>query len=1263
MTPFATTKEMIRQVTDDQLRQLLRRLLEAEARATGIPLSAIQVGGNQTAGDGGVDGSIAWNGAPSPDGWLMRRTIYFQSKAEVIGPAKLTKEMRPKGVTRPIFAELVTTEGAYIIFSSDDPSKSGHDARLAAMRAALSDVEGADQIGLHFYGADQIARWSNQHLGVALWLLEQIGRPLAGWRRYGAWSAPGSDGLPYLFDDTARATIGGRELPIHDAMTEMRGILSHPGGIVRLIGLSGVGKTRLAEALFDDRFEGSTALPNERAIYGDAGLDLAVSAALMAEQIAVGTIEAVIVVDNCTQRAHGQLAEIVRRGNSRASLLTLDYDVLSEQPAGTLVMLGGNSEDVLKGVLKQRFPKLSDAERRHLAEFSGGNVRIALKIAEAGGNDVDLSKLKDSELLERLFQTQRQERDPKTRDCAEAASLVHAFYATPGDGYVAEYPILACLAEVTSKQFFQAIATFLDWGVVQQRGHQRAVMPPPLANMLAARCIRRSDPAALVAAFRSGPVRLFASFARRIGQLHDEACAVAIAERFFAAGGPLGHPVALDPLLHRAFIHAAPAAPEAALVAIERTLASGDRDRFIKPSDYRGELIRLLVHLAHERRLFGRAIDVLIAFTLADNDTRNDLNARSHLLERFWPILSFTLADQDTRLGSLDRMLDDPDDRIRALGVEALDHMLDADHFSSSLDLEFGAKVLLKEWRPNNGAGYKFWFNAAYDRLITIAASGHAESERARDVIANHFREHYRGSIEDNTIDAMRAVRGQRYWQQGWRAINDTLHFIQRRARSETSPGAAKLQVLIALKRDFRPKELDDFFDTFVLGEPWWHWHPSGSDRKVLRSAGTLSRAVGRAMMRRKVPLAPYLDRAATSNSPNSVWPFMIGLAQSARDLDTLWDEAYARFVSMDRGHPGLLGGLLEGARLRHPDWVARKLDSIVFDPALSEHLVTLHHAAPLDSAAVARFSTALSKNLIPAARFSQLMMGGLTKPLPGDILAQFLRELFSHDEGLLAALQILHMRFFGDCRDKISVHPALIEVGREMLGDARIYTHNFAQQDHGITEIAKVVMTSSDDGELARTICIEMRNNAGNDYASDREFRDLAVLITKRFPRIVYEEIVERSTNDRLIKRFFGEVTDDDDDDKGVEPEAHITMLLEWVAQDPQPRSLKMARVVRYIIKDPKSKELRWSTLALALIDIATDPGPILRAFEHRFFSGEGLGPISLRLMRRRSLVAAMLQHRDPRARAWARKAESGLEEDIRRWDEIDRDRDSRFE
>src|SRR4051812_14902599 len=97
---------MVSRLSDEQLRALLSNLLMAEARVRGIPAISISVGGNQTAADGGVDASIVWEGDPEPGAWLPRRTIMFQCKAEAMAGAALTKEMRPKGVARPIFAEL-----------------------------------------------------------------------------------------------------------------------------------------------------------------------------------------------------------------------------------------------------------------------------------------------------------------------------------------------------------------------------------------------------------------------------------------------------------------------------------------------------------------------------------------------------------------------------------------------------------------------------------------------------------------------------------------------------------------------------------------------------------------------------------------------------------------------------------------------------------------------------------------------------------------------------------------------------------------------------------------------------------------------------------------------------------------------------------------------------------------------------------------------------------------------------------------------------
>lgn len=1194
---------------------------------------------------------------------LMRKLIFFQSKAEVMAAARLKKEMRPKGVARSIFAELAAKQGAYIVFSTDDPSKSAHDERITAMTEVLVDVAGSDAVLLDFYGADKIARWANSHRGVAIWLLGELGRPLGGWRPYGDWSAPGAHAQVYLFDDTARVEIDGVTMSIRDGLIAMRKLLIAPGGAVRLIGPSGMGKTRLAEALFDDRFDPATALVSSLAIYGDAGLELAVGPALVAEQLAAASIPAIIVVDNCLNRTHGQVAEIVSQNASRASLITIDHDLSGEKPAGTLIRLLGNSEDILAGLLSQRFPNLSDAERRHLAQFSGGNARIALKVAEAGAVGIDLSKLNDNELLDRLFQGGRQALDPAARACAEAASLVHAFYVRKGDGHEAEHAVLADIAEVSTETFYRLIATFLEWGVVQQRGPQRAVMPQPLANMIVAQHIRRSDPERLVAKFLTGPERLLASFARRIGQLHDEPVAVEIAKLLFGDSGAFGAPGRLHGPLHYGFIKAAPAAPEAALSALERSLVGPDRAALLAANEERKQLTQLLVHFAHDASLFARSAEILIAFTLEDGDVRDELRARSHLLERFWPILSYTLANQEQRMTVIDRMLEDPNPRVRALGVEALDHVLDSGHFSSSLNLEFGARARWTEWRPYNGAGYPAWFNAAYDRLIATSTAGGEGAERAREIVADHFREHLNANIPDKNVLALQAVKGTGYWEKGWRAISDALHFFQRRRPSDHPQETEALKTLVALEQEFRPKTVDDHFDTFVLGEPWRHWHPSGRQKASVRNVRRLAQAVGRAIMRQGFDPAPYLDRAAYAKGAHSVWAFMSGLASAAADLETLWDAAYMRFAADPmRAVPGLLGGILEGARRKDRAFVDAKLDLAVKDPLLIKHLVTFQNAVPLDADAMGRFSQVLREGTISVERFTQLMMGSVTKPLPAAALTGFLRELMNVDDGISPGVQILHMRIFGDRTDQVAIDPALVGLGREVLADSRVYGLDDRHNDHGLVEIAEAVFAAGGAEPVARAICVATRERAGNDYFSDHEFGELARLVMRRFPRVVLEEIVGKSSNDYLIECYLGDRSDDDDTGQ-TEAEIAQEAVLAWVAEDPQARAVKIAHVVRYTVNDSQTDMKAWSPIALAIIALAPDPAAVLRAFENRFFTGAGWGPVSLRFVRRRPLVEAMIGHDDPRVQLWARRASENMEESIKRWDERNRESDSRFE
>jgi hypothetical protein len=1259
MGPFEITKEMVADLSDESLRELLRHLLETEAKAKGIAATGIAVGGNQTAGDGGVDASIAWTGEPKPRAWLPRRTNLFQSKAETMGPAKISKEMRRNGEPRPIFAKLAKKRGSYIIFSTDDPSASAYDARITAMRKAIADVPNGDRIALDFYGADRIARWANEHIGIAAWLLEKLGRPRGGWEPHGNWSRAAEPGGPYVLDGTSRAKVGGAYLPVGEAVSRIRAHLAVPGNAVRLIGLSGMGKTRLAEALFDERLHGGSELPRSSAIYADAGLQPAVSPALLAEQLASSRTEAIIVVDNCAQRLHGQLAQIVKRDTSRASLLTIDYDVDGEGTACLLVTLVDNSEGVLVDLLKQQYPRLSQAERNHLAKFCGGNARIALKIAEASGPGVDLSKLNDSELLDRLFQIERKGADDDARLCAAVASLVYAFYVKDHGDHAAEYPTLAGIAETTPDRFHRAVARFLDWGIVQMRGPQRAVMPEPLANMLAAPFIRQSDPATLIARFSAGPRRLFASFARRIGQLHDVPEAVEIARLLLDSAGPLGCPALLGDRFSGAFVLIAPCNPEAALAAIERELKGPDHDRLLTPDERRRDYAQLLVQIAHDARFFQRVVAVLTEFALADGEVREELRARSHLLERFWPVLSFTHATQAQRLPALDAMLTSPDERVASLGVEALDHMMDAGHFNSSLNLEFGARALLSEWRPYHGDGYGSWFKAAYDRLVAVSRGDSAPAQRARQLIAQHFREHVSAGFADLAIEAMRQVRGNGFWEEGWRDVNDALHFQERR------DGKADRVALVRLEQDMRPRTVDDLFEAFVLGEPWRHWHPSGRANSSTRRVGLLARATGKCLMRERTELGPYLAHATRRGGVNSARQFGVGLTRATRDPEALWRQAYGALEAHapNERDPSILDGVLQGSRVHSPDWVSSKLDEIVKDPLLGQHLVELHTAVPLDEAAIDRFRSALKEGRVAPDRFALLMVGGVTRTIPAPALARFLRELFDHEDGALPALQVLHMRIFGDRSDGLEVDKALVDLGRDLLARPEIYSDDFARQDHGIDVIAKVALRGDGAEAAARRVCRAMGTASEAKPHSYPDVGPIAPTLMRLHPRVVLDEIVAKSDNDHLIGGFFGGWRRNDEDFEPNEIKIDTRILFDWVREDPAERSVKLANFIPYTTKHADGSSLNWSPMALELLALSPDNVTVLRTYENRFFSGGGSGYFSLRFVRRRPLVAAMAKHESDAVREWAAEASERLEANIVRWDEREAADNSLFE
>ncbi|URW75903.1 helix-turn-helix domain-containing protein [Sphingomonas donggukensis] len=1253
--PFEVPKALVAGLGDEQLRTLLGKLLEAEASARGIALSGIDLGGNQTAADGGVDALLRWRDGPEPGGWLPARDIVFQCKAQVLRPAQVADEMRPKGVLRPIFTELANDRGAYVLFTTDDVGTKGQTERLARMKDALADLPGGERVTLDFIGPDRIARWVNQHPGVALWLLQSAGRPLRGWRPYGAWSAEASAGAPYLLDESVRATVAGDEGDIRSAIGAIRGALATGGSCVRLVGISGMGKTRLAEALFDPRVPGGPALSPSLAVYADAGLELATGAPLVAEQLVLAATQAVLIVDNCTARAHAQLSEIVRRGESRVSLLTIDYDVGEEEPSDSLVVrLGANSEDLLRALLKQRVPSLREAEIEHLARFSEGNARVALAIARGADKGIDLSKISDTELLDRLFQAERGG-DPEARRAADAAALVYAFHADPSDVPV-EHPVLAAVAGMPPQTFYRHVETMLSWGIAQQRGVQRAVKPDLIADQLAAATLAVSDADHLLVTFASGPERLFASFARRLGRLDRVPRAQAIAARLLAPGQWLDDPRTWRDEQRRAFFGLAPAAPLAALELIERTLAGDDRSALTASHRDRDDFAELLVHLAYDETLFPRAMRSLVPLVLGETNGAEQRNLRDYFLQRFWPALSWTHARTRARLDVVDQLLDEGDSEQRSLALEALDHMLDAWHITSSFDPSFGSQPRQDEWRPR-GEDYRHWYEEASARIERIASSDDPLAERARQIVAEQLRAHVSAGMGDLAVASMRRVRPTGYWDAGWRQVSETLHFGE----------GVNDEGLRSLERELRPHGINELFDAFVLGEPWRHWHPRARENHYTRNVQRLARRVGVSLVRSGVPLDDYLARALSITSESSVMAFGEGLAHAVPDLRALWDRAYRLYVELPAKtrDPGLLIGIVRAGGKRDRPWSDGVLDAAAIDPELRPQIVYFHSARPLDARDVERFIGALDGGASPE-HLGALMFGGATDTISGEDLARLLRRLMAHPEGALPALQILHMRIYGDKQKKRELAPELTEVARLLLHDKRVYRQSRRRGDRELAVLAKLVFKTEQGAATAVAIARALRELRGSDWM-DEDFTELGRTLLAEHPRVVLDEILadidKRRGRRGLVDALFGGILGDrDNQPEQGRPVLDAEVVRNWVAEEPQPRSVQLASLIPYT-SQAADGILGWSDLARLLIDLAPDPVPVLRTFEDRFFNGVSTGSFSSRFVRRLPMVGALKTHFDRRVRSWAREAEERLQQSIIYWDERDREGDSRFE
>ena len=603
--------------------------------------------------------------------------------------------MKENGALRASIISLAEARGAYIIVSSKGSvSDTALKNRKNAMIEALADTPSAAGLHVDFYDRRRIASWVNQHPGLIPWVRSRIGLPLAGWRPYEDWSSsPSVADESYFTDDHIRLVgkhfkeTGG--INAVGGINKLREILSKPKGAIRLVGLSGVGKTRLAQALFDKTI-GENALNSDLAVYTDLaeGPD-PVPLELLGRIQNLGQ-KCILIVDNCGVELHRKLVARMKNIQTDISILTIEYDISDDEPESTdTFKLEPASSNIIEKIIERRYPHLTGPEIRTISEFSEGNSRVALALAETSKEGEALVNLQDSKLIKRLFQ-QNHEENPALLRAAKVCALVYSFDGETLEGDEAELPILAALAEQSVSEMHAHVAELCRRQPVQKHSKWRALLPHALAHKLAKQALQDIPLEILKKKFTDiAPERMFKSFSRRLGCLHDSPQAQAIMEGWLAEGGRLAEIEKLD---HAGMIilkNLAPINPDAVLKSIQKTIERTDA-LFDAQYSHRSEIISLLRSLAYEEKSFNEAVALIAEFTGPGAESNNMDDAINVFKSLFYIYLSGTHAPAEQRTKFLKNLAQSQYKNYHAQVMSALDAMLECVHFSSSYGFEFG---------------------------------------------------------------------------------------------------------------------------------------------------------------------------------------------------------------------------------------------------------------------------------------------------------------------------------------------------------------------------------------------------------------------------------------------------------------------------------------------------------------------------------------------------------------------------------------------
>jgi hypothetical protein len=1006
--------------------------------------------------------------------------------------------------------------------------------------------------------------------------------------------------------------------------------LKDSGSIVRITGLSGLGKTRL----ITEYIERDKKLAEDNILVFKASSHEHEVKINVKQAIRDGAF-GLIVIEHCSVTLHDYLATEIANHQSDLRVITVNFydDEVTSSPYIHLIQL---NDDSVVELIKPMLPQFDDTQVDRIVAFVEGYPLLAILISERFRDEGVLS----SQLTERDFADKLINGDGELtveqKRILQVCSLFDVFGIEAEGVEQADYII--SIAKSNRETFGQVINQFERRRIINRVGRYARIVPKPLAIHLASMWWDNNIHDELERLIHTLPESLVGSFCTQIKYLDSSEKFREFVSRLCEESSPFGQAELLlskkGSRLFRALVEVNSTVTSNLLFRVFSSLSDEEIEAI--DGDVRRNLVWALEMLVFHKYCFEKASWCLFKLAQFENESCSN-NALGQFSQLFRWQLSGTESDFNERLAVLYKALALNIESADIVIIEAVKMAINTHGGTRTIGAEFqGTKAELTEWSPKTDQEIYDYWQSLLNISLKIIKRG-SLVEQVKDAFGHQIRGLIRYKITEQLDFFIKEtiVLTGKYWPAAAESITHALHYDARGMKQE------QVDLLKSWEQLLSPDKgsIEEKLKLIVLNPS--REHVKGGDGNYIDMAAEDAKKLAKKFKNTFADLYQYLELLMTFPEQKQSWIFGKHLVLEINDIDELLNEVLEYLREHKSSNSRFFSGLLFGLNIKEPIKWKKVIDLIGSDDKLIEYYPDSIATGKFEASHLDILIELIKEGKLPSHAASMLVYGRAAEHFTEKEIVRFCMSLSEIDSiAVWGALNNINMYVHGRKDiDFTQLTPTLAYLVLNVSFKKEDKTR-YSRSYHWLKSVEKLL--KSEGEEFALKLCLRLVDQVGNN---DVDYSDLWDYLGNAFYKAfeghgnyIWPEIADKFIDGSAIKQYrlvglLGSGKSYKKRDNSIFDILEPEIIIDW-CQD-EAALLIVGRAISMFMTDGEDRV--FSPLMIHLLAEFADNKAFLSEISANFSSRSWSGSLVPYLEADKELIQHLVSHKSTKVKNWA--------------------------